>query len=214
MVALTYRRSSSLSAAAAAGADGYLHRLGLVRSIPVAEYASPMIELLHALRLRLSELLQHVRRGVYRSFGYNYYGYGSPYYPYYPGGGWVDIGVTPPIVGPPVTPQPEGRAVNGHGYTQIRDRQPEPAPRDQQQRQRRGWGGNGSGASSGGYSSGSSSSGSSGGSSGVAIRGARRRAEGWRRQTIAGTSARRRVTFQGLRGHHSPQAFDLSRRFP
>ena len=40
----------------------------------------------------------------------------------------MDIGVDPPIGGPPVT-QPEGRVVNGRGYTQIRDRQPEPSPR-------------------------------------------------------------------------------------
>jgi uncharacterized membrane protein YgcG len=98
-------------------------------------------------------------------YGYNYYGYGYPYYPYYPGGGWVDIGVSPPIVGP-ITPQPEGRVVNGHGYTQIRDRQPEGAPRINGSNNGGGWGGSGGGVSSGGYSSGSSGSGSSGGSGG------------------------------------------------
>jgi len=114
----------------------------------------------------------------YRPYGYYGYGYGYggyyPGYPYYGGGGWV---VVDPSPGPPAVPQPEGRAIKGFGYTQIRPREPEPAPRIGNT------GGNGgnstsgtsgtnsnsggsnsgsSGATSGGYSGGSSTSGSDG----------------------------------------------------
>jgi hypothetical protein len=105
---------------------------------------------------------------LYGPFGYNYYGYG--YYPrgyYY--GGWVDVGAFPPGTGSgtPVEPQPEGRVVNGRGYTQIRNRESEPSPRISGGANGGGWNGSGSGGvSSGGYSSGSSSSGSSSGSAG------------------------------------------------
>jgi hypothetical protein len=102
-------------------------------------------------------------------YGYNYYGYGYPNYPYYPGygGGWVDVG-NPPILGGGGTaePQPVGRVVNGHGYTQIRDRQPEPSPRINSSGNGGGYNGSSGGASSSGYSSGSSSAGSSGGGGG------------------------------------------------
>jgi hypothetical protein len=100
----------------------------------------------------------------YSPYYYDYLGYG---YNYYPGGSWVNIGGLPPPTGVG-TPQPDGRAINGHGYTQIRNRESEPTARVHS-------GGNGSAggyssgggtASSGGYSSGSSSSGSSGGSGG------------------------------------------------
>ena len=98
---------------------------------------------------------------------YNYYGYGYPSYPIYgTGGDWIGIGTTPPVIGT-IEPQPDGRVVNGRGYTQIRDRQAEPSPRINGNSNGSGWSGSGSsGASSGGYSSGSSSSGSSGGSGG------------------------------------------------
>jgi hypothetical protein len=99
-------------------------------------------------------------------YGYSYFGY--PYYPshYY---GWVDVGGAPPIIGGgggAAVPQPEGRVVNGRGYTQIRNREAEPAPRISSGGNGGGWSGSGSsGVSSGGYSSGSSSSGSGGGGS-------------------------------------------------
>ena len=107
--------------------------------------------------------------GLYAPYAYGYYGYrygGYGYGNYYPGygGGWVDIGGYPPIGGVnPPTPQPEGRVVNGRGYTQVRDRQSEPSPRVSGGHNGGGWSGSSGGASSGGYSSGSSSSGSSGG---------------------------------------------------
>jgi hypothetical protein len=120
--------------------------------------------------------------GYYSPFGYNYYGYNYGYGGYYPPyyGGWVPIGGFPPSigVGPIVEPQPEGRVVNGRGYTQIRNRESEPSPRISGGGNGGGWNGSGSsgsGVSSGGYSSGSSSSGSTGGggSSGGGDSGAR-----------------------------------------
>lgn len=109
--------------------------------------------------------------GLYGYNGYNYYNNG------YYNGGWV---VVPPINGGgsgTVTPQPEGRVVNGRGYTQIHDRQPEPTPRVSSggaNGSAAGWSGNsGGGVSSGGYSAGSSSSGSGGGSSSSGDSGAR-----------------------------------------
>jgi hypothetical protein len=115
----------------------------------------------------------------YRSY-YNMCGsYYSPYGSYYPyqyqnynyignGGGWVAVDPNP---------QPadtgNGRAVNGRGYTQIRERAPEPTVsrgNNGGNGTASGWSGNsGGGVSSGGYSSGSSggsSSGSGGSSSG------------------------------------------------
>ena len=100
----------------------------------------------------------------YYSYGYySYYGYGYPGYPYY---GWVDVGGLPPGTGNGgvIQPVPEGRVVNGRGYTQIHDRQAEPPARTSNSGNGSGWSGGGS-ATSGGYSSGSSSSGSSGGGS-------------------------------------------------
>lgn len=103
-------------------------------------------------------------------YGYNqFYGYNSSYYGnYYPYGGWVNVGNLPSVGGNPIEIQPEGRAVNGRGYTQIRNREAEPSsPRVNGGNNGGGYAGTGSaGATSGGYSSGSSSSGSSGGSSG------------------------------------------------
>lgn len=102
----------------------------------------------------------------YSSFGYAAYGY--PYYPYY---GWVNIGVIPPGTGGGgggvIEPQPEGRVVNGRGYTQIRDRQAEPPARVNGGGNGAGWAGSSGGsATSSGYSSGSSSGGSGGGGGG------------------------------------------------
>ena len=103
--------------------------------------------------------------GPYYS-GYNYLTYGS-YYPYY-GGGWYPIG-DGGGGGGEVTGSGTARAINGRGYTQIRERSPEPTvPRINNggNGTAAGWSGtSNSGASSSGYSSGSSSSGSSGGSS-------------------------------------------------
>lgn len=104
--------------------------------------------------------------GPYYS-GYNYLPYGS-YYPYY-GGGWYPIGDGGGGGGGDVTGSGTARAINGRGYTQIRERSPEPTvPRINNggNGTAAGWSGtSNSGASSSGYSSGSSSSGSSGGSS-------------------------------------------------
>ena len=100
------------------------------------------------------------------TYGYNYYPYSS-YYPYYGGGGgWVPVGDggsggTPIDTG-------AGRAINGRGYTQIRERSPEPVqPRTSNgDGTAAGWSGNsGGGATSGGYSSGSSGGSSNGGGS-------------------------------------------------
>ncbi|MEP6783892.1 MAG: hypothetical protein ABI983_09495 [Acidobacteriota bacterium] len=103
----------------------------------------------------------------YAMYGYPYSSYGYGYGYGYPGGGWVVVDPVPPIGSiPPVISAGEGRLVNGHGYTQIHNRDAEPAPRTSNG----GNGGNGSAAgysggnvSSGGYSSGSSNSGSSSG---------------------------------------------------
>ena len=103
--------------------------------------------------------------GYYSSYGYGYY------YPYY---GWVDVGGIPPATGGgTIQPQPEGRVVNGRGYTQIHDRQAEPPARVSHSGNGSGWAGSGGTASSGGYSQGSSSGASSGGSSGGGDSGAR-----------------------------------------
>lgn len=110
----------------------------------------------------------------YSSFGYYSYGYGYPYYPYY---GWVDIGGIPPGTGGggTIQPQPEGKVVNGRGYTQIHDRQVDPPARVNGGGNGAGWAGSGGGgnATSSGYSSGSSSGGSSGGGGGGGDSGAR-----------------------------------------
>jgi len=101
----------------------------------------------------------------YGPMSYGYYGgYGYPYYPYY---GWVDIGNVPPSGGGgSAGPVPQGKVVNGRGYTQVFDRPAEPAPRTSHSGNGSGWAGSGGGtATSGGYSSGSSNSGSSGGGS-------------------------------------------------
>jgi hypothetical protein len=100
-------------------------------------------------------------------YGYNYNRFGGYGYPNYGGyGGWVDVGGLP-TGGGSITPQAEGRVVNGRGYTQIRDRDAEPSPRTNGGMGNGGaWsgaGGNSGGASTSGYSSGSASGASSGG---------------------------------------------------
>jgi uncharacterized membrane protein YgcG len=108
-------------------------------------------------------------------YGYNT-GYGS-YYPYSYYGGWVNVGNMPGVIGSvtPAEPQGDGRAINGRGYTQIRNREAEPSsPRINAGGNGGGWGGasTGGGASSGGYSNGGSSGGggsSSGGDSGARV---------------------------------------------
>ena len=130
MVALTYPKKFVVERASGGSAPiGVSTGSGWFDPFLSAEYAAPLMNCYTPYGYGYRSYYSMCGPGYYGSFGYNYYGYGYPYYPYYPGGGWVDIGVNPPIVGPPVTPQPEGRVVNGHGYTQIRDRQPEPAPR-------------------------------------------------------------------------------------
>lgn len=121
-------------------------------------------------------------RSYYSMCGVGYYspylyGYNSLYGGYYPGyyGGWVPIGNVPGAIGSVTTtePQGDGRAINGRGYTQIRNREAEPSPRVNSGNNGGSWGGasTGGGASSGGYSSGGSSSGggSSGGDSGARV---------------------------------------------
>jgi hypothetical protein len=105
--------------------------------------------------------------GLYSPFGYNYYGYNNYRYNYGYYGGWVDVGAFQTVIGATtVEPQPEGRVVNGRGYTQIRNRESEPSPRISDGGNGGGWSGSGGGVSSGGYSTGSSNSGSSGGGGG------------------------------------------------
>lgn len=112
---------------------------------------------------------------LYSPFGYQYYGYYDPRY----GPGWGNwVGVTPPIGGGSVPPEdPNGRVVDGRGYTRIRQREPEPRVSDGYVDRSGGSGrgtssggdasSGGSGATSGGYTSGGASSGSgSGGGSG------------------------------------------------
>ena len=114
---------------------------------------------------------------AYSPFAYGYYygGYGYPYYPYY---GWVDVGGGGNGGGGgSAGPVPQGKVVNGRGYTQVFDRPAEPAPRVSHSGNGQGWAGSsGGGVSSSGYSSGSASgasSGSSGGSSSGGDSGAR-----------------------------------------
>lgn len=108
-------------------------------------------------------------------YGYDsLYGYNNYYGNYYPYGGWVNVGEFPTNIGGlPIEPQGEGRAVNGRGYTQIRNREAEPSPRINSGGNGGGWGGTSagsSGATSGGYSAGSSGGGSSsGGDSGARV---------------------------------------------
>ena len=167
MVALTYPKKFVVERAGGSSAPlGISTGSGWFDPFLSAEYAAPLMNCYAPYGYGYRSYYSMCGPGYYGAYGYNYYGYGYPSYPYYPGGGWVDIGVNPPSIGT-ITPQPEGRVVNGHGYTQIRDRQPEPAPRINGSSNGGGWGGSGGSgtASSGGYSSGSSS-GSSGGSSG------------------------------------------------
>jgi uncharacterized membrane protein YgcG len=172
MVALTYPKRFVVERASGGSAPiGVSTGSGWFDPFLSAEYATPLMNCYTPYGYGYRSYYSMCGPGYYGAFGYNYYGY--PYYPYYPGGGWVNVSPLPPIVGPPVTPQPEGRVVNGHGYTQIRDRQPEPAPRINGSSNGGGWGGGGGAATSGGYSSGSSSSGSSGGGSGGGDSGAR-----------------------------------------
>ena len=86
----------------------------------------------------------------YSSYPYGYgYGYGYP--------GWINVD-NGSGVAPPIEPSPEGRVVNGRGYTQIRNREPVPVPGTA--------GSDYSGSSGGNTSSGTNSTGSSGVSTG------------------------------------------------
>ncbi|MBY0494868.1 MAG: hypothetical protein K2Y23_11690 [Cyanobacteria bacterium] len=98
-------------------------------------------------------------------YGYGLYGGGYGYRYPYSNYGWVNVGAFPTVVGGSGTePQPEGRVVNGRGYTQIRNRESEPSsPRVSNGGGNGGGWRGGGGVSSGGYSSGGASSGSSGG---------------------------------------------------
>jgi hypothetical protein len=109
----------------------------------------------------------------YSAYGW---GFGYPYY-YYPYGGyaygypgWINID-NGSGTAPPIEPSPEGRVVNGRGYTQIRNREPVPVPATAGSGYNGSSGGNtssgtnstgSSGVSSGGYSGGGSSGGDSG----------------------------------------------------
>ena len=60
---------------------------------------------------------------LYSPFGYQYYGYYDPRY----GSGWGNwVGVVPPVDGGALPDDPNGRVVNGLGYTRVRPRDPEP----------------------------------------------------------------------------------------
>jgi hypothetical protein len=111
---------------------------------------------------------------LYSPFGYQYYGYYDPRY----GPGWGTwVGVAPPISGAPIE-DPNGRVVNGVGYTRVRPRDPEPRVNDGYV-DRSGSGGSssggsggsggGSGVTSGGYTSGGSGGSSGGGSGRTAV---------------------------------------------
>ncbi len=111
-------------------------------------------------------------RSYYNMCGSYYGSYYSPYGGYYPsyydnfhpGGGWVAVDPNPPAV-----ESGNGRAINGRGYTQIRERSPEPTPSRTSNGGNgtaAGYSGAGGGVSSGGYSSGSSGGSSSGGGGG------------------------------------------------
>ena len=110
-------------------------------------------------------------RSYYNLCGPYYYGYNTfgSYYPYYNyGGGWYPINGGGGGGGGETTASGAGRAINGRGYTQIRERSPEPTvsrTNNGGNGTASGWSGNSGGATSSGYSSGSSSGGSSGGSS-------------------------------------------------
>jgi hypothetical protein len=109
----------------------------------------------------------------YSAYGW---GYGSPFYSYYPYAypGWVTVDNGSSTVAPPTEGSPDGRVVNGRGYTQIRNREPVPVPtpgRSGSSGDASSVGGSGnsgtsstgsSGVSSGGYSGGGSSGGDSG----------------------------------------------------
>jgi hypothetical protein len=102
----------------------------------------------------------------YSPYGYDYYGY-NRYYGNGAYGGWIGVGAVPPGTGSGIVvePQGDGRAVNGRGYTQVRNRESEPSPRvnSGSNGSAAGWSGNNGGASSGGYSQGGSSNSGSGG---------------------------------------------------
>jgi hypothetical protein len=92
---------------------------------------------------------------LYSPFGYQYYGYYDPRY----GPGWGNwVGVVPPVDGGSAVDDPNGRVINGLGYTRVRPRDPEP---------RVGGGVVDRSGSSGGRDGGSNGSGGSGGGSGV-----------------------------------------------
>jgi hypothetical protein len=117
---------------------------------------------------------------LYSPFGYQYYGYYDPRY----GPGWGNwVGVVPPAGGGAAPDDPNGRVVNGLGYTRVRPREPEPRISDgvvdrSGSRGGRdggasgsgdsGGGSGGSGVTSGGYTSGGGG-GASGGSGRTAV---------------------------------------------
>jgi hypothetical protein len=117
---------------------------------------------------------------LYSPFGYQYYGYYDPRY----GLGWGNwVGVVPPAGGGAAPDDPNGRVVNGLGYTRVRPREPEPRISDgvvdrSGSRGGRdggasgsgdsGGGSGGSGVTSGGYTSGGGG-GASGGSGRTAV---------------------------------------------
>jgi hypothetical protein len=109
---------------------------------------------------------------LYSPFGYQYYGYYDPRY----GPGWGTwVGVVPPVDGGgSVLEDPNGRVINGLGYTRVRPRDPEPrvgggiVDRSGHSSGRDGGSngsgdsGGGSGVTSGGYTSGGGGGASSG----------------------------------------------------
>jgi hypothetical protein len=117
---------------------------------------------------------------LYSPFGYQYYGYYDPRYG--PGwGNWVGV-VPPPPVGGGAAEDPNGRVVNGLGYTRVRPREPEPrvsggvvdrsgssGGRDGGSTGSGNSGSGGSGATSGGYTSGGGGGASGGGSGRTAV---------------------------------------------
>ena len=110
----------------------------LVRSVPVRGIRGASHELLLALRLRLSGATTAcAARGTTGRLATAITATATPTTPITR----VAAGSTSASIrrssAAAVTPQPEGRVVNGHGYTQIRDRATRAVAAHQQQRQRR-----------------------------------------------------------------------------
>ena len=124
MVALTFPDRFIVERAAGGSAPvGVSTGMGWYDPFDVAALGRLLCELLHGERLlRLSQLLQPVRTVLLRLQLY----VTARYYPYYNyGGGWYRSTAAAMAAARPRR-SGAGRAINGRGYTQIRERSPEP----------------------------------------------------------------------------------------